>query len=748
MGQEANASIDPSKYNSKSKDAVVVFPATTLQAANGKKVTVTNALTTDLPPMLFVGLNYAATDVPEGANWEESDGAQAYKFSHRASDQPDLINADPGNGKKIVHDLRKPEFLRSLLDWVWRRLDLGNDASSSEGPSFGAIKAAWDWQWPIIHAWQADPMGPEEQWAQCFSEVFDGLAYNGHANAYRFNLTEENAWDTYVFSRIQDKFLQHGKNTRTGRGRAIVKWDDIKTIPQMTDEQWSKREWIQNDDPAAPITSTCNFIITYVVVTRGFRIENEAKEHGEIGCSAGFTTGLSAGPIGDDAPDGTGRVPAFSWRWFANRGEEPTIADCVKKYGTPIPGSVCTYHPYHKVLSKNLSLPGIKVEPKAVDESDADAVKKAKLEADQKTQSAFTTAMYEIAKNTEGQEGKLEEARKNWMAAHGKSEGDPGVVSGSITGQPYGSHINVVFRLHQKKDRVQIYQPGSGRHSSVAISAEGPIKRAAYPFNDECMSEGAAEQTLGSAVRPYSNGVGIAVPAPHLPEQITALKKARPIGLVRLVLTTRKEVAKIGANDILFVSRIQQMYGRQTHQNFTIARLLWSLRNTPGFTDVQPWWVVYLPWGDLAKAMWAYGSREMKLTDFVAKYRSGTPGGLVFGVDYVDSQLLTGNADPCGTVSRCAEVSSAPPMGDPNAGGTSINDSACPFPAFMRKTRLPLPPLPDGRPDTRGVLLPFLWTNDANQKGRLNDAFPWNATYIREDIAKDGAVPPPFAEDW
>ncbi len=37
---------------------------------------------------------------------------------------------------------------------------------------------------------------------------------------------------------------------------------------------------------------------------------------------------------------------------------------------------------------------------------------------------------------------------------------------------------------------------------------------------------------------------------------------------------------------------------------FSIARFMWSLRNSPYYADLQPFWAIYAPRGPLADVMW------------------------------------------------------------------------------------------------------------------------------------------------
>jgi hypothetical protein len=84
------------------------------------------------------------------------------------------------------------------------------------------------------------------------------------------------------------------------------------------------------------------------------------------------------------------------------------------------------------------------------------------------------------------------------------------------------------------------------------------------------------------------------------------LKKARPLGLVRLALVNRD------TDDVYFVSRLLRMYGNDPTLNFPITKYLWSLRCLPGYGTVQVWWVIYIPMrGRLVDNMLA-GRRTLK----------------------------------------------------------------------------------------------------------------------------------------
>lgn len=337
----------------------------------------------------------------------------------------------------------------------------------------------------------------------------------------------------------------------------------------------------------------------------------------------------------------------------------------------------------------------------------------------------------------------------NAVKAHNAANDKLPEFGATVSGQRNGSHINAILRIHRDGKHAQTFEAGAGRLAYYMMEREH--KAAALKHHKDVIMDSRTETMLGPN-NDKRNGVGYALPAPDLKAQVEALKKTRPVGLLRLVLTVRSTTpVTSGVEDVLFVSRIQRSYGDATHQNFSVSRLMWSLRNTPGFTNIQPWWIVFLPRANVAKAMWAQGAREVKLSQIIADQKK--KDGLVISVDYIDSLILTNMADPCGAVTRYAETKSSPPDGDPRAGATAISLSGQPIPKFFRD---PLPGKSFSGQQGR-VILPQLWglptmVNDKGQVvqtyAKVGNVLAWNDSYLRSDIQMDRAVPAQFTEEW
>jgi hypothetical protein len=196
-----------------------------------------------------------------------------------------------------------------------------------------------------------------------------------------------------------------------------------------------------------------------------------------------------------------------------------------------------------------------------------------------------------------------------------------------------GSHIQGILRVHASGEKVQVFDTGIGAHlgllkktksEAVVPEAGGGLTADGYrhplvaSFDRSATSHEASGAQIGSGVGNSFGGMGVPGPSPvDLGAQTEWLRGARPVGLVRFAITIGPKGKNLTKNDVLYVSPLRPMYGPAASENFPISRLLWSLRNTPGFSDFRPWWLVYAPKGMLARAMWAEDGRSMSLGDFV-----------------------------------------------------------------------------------------------------------------------------------
>lgn len=187
-----------------------------------------------------------------------------------------------------------------------------------------------------------------------------------------------------------------------------------------------------------------------------------------------------------------------------------------------------------------------------------------------------------------------------------------------------GNHIWFVLRVHKDGSAFQAFDVSSGGMLAhlTPSGSEAILKRS----GEDIHADGYRLTGLGSGEGRQLAGIGILPPldAAKISEQASFARGARPIGLARLVISERVRVVgkKVYSgladkNQILYVSPLVPMYGPNPDQNYPISKLMWAIRNTPGFSDLQVWWCVCAPQGLLAKSMWAEGSRSMTLRKFI-----------------------------------------------------------------------------------------------------------------------------------
>ncbi|WP_437528272.1 hypothetical protein WME79_44615 [Sorangium sp. So ce726] len=210
-----------------------------------------------------------------------------------------------------------------------------------------------------------------------------------------------------------------------------------------------------------------------------------------------------------------------------------------------------------------------------------------------------------------------------------------------------GSHIHYVLRVHKDKQLVQLMDTGNGANFWAKIKRERPGRGALVEYMQAGIVDGSAQNKVGPGQMLGFCGMGVTPPPPEdLGEMAGFIKKARPIGLFRLVVTRRASKAALTLDDVLYVSRLARMYGSSPEENYTIAQMLWAIRNTPGFTNLQPWVIFFIPRGVLARSMWAHGGREMTLSMFMSEVAPsqedfGKARSLVFYKHYLPAVAIT-----------------------------------------------------------------------------------------------------------
>ncbi|WP_437875247.1 hypothetical protein [Sorangium sp. So ce513] len=468
---------------------------------------------------------------------------------------------------------------------------------------------------------------------------------------------------------------------------------DGELLANPVGPRWKEQE---NTDPAVPIVVACQQLATYGALTRGFRIEHLDG----IGYAAQFATGgfaiFSGKPAtaGDEPPPQGGRwyslLPASSGQ--AEGDPPPPVAyedlltvDRARQLSPPIaPGTIFVFDPdagaqkvtlylsryedeciREKILLKHFAArktPGVqdvespytqqdRIAPDYQQELDLVRPKESPvllreiriLEQQKLTKFAEqkrAEMQAKLAKDLAEWERQKELARDTKTKA----------VIIDLTKQLDGSHIHYVLRVHKDKPLVQLMDTSNGINFWAKIKAErreSPGRAALMETMKLGIVDGCAQSKIGPGTALGFCGMGVTPPPPEdLGEMAAFIRKARPIGLFRLVLTRRPGKAVMTPDDVLYVSRLARMYGSSPEQNYTIAQMLWGIRNTPGFTNLQPWVIFFIPRGVLARSMWAHGGREMTLSMFMSevaprKEEFGKTQKLILNTHYVPAVAIT-----------------------------------------------------------------------------------------------------------
>ncbi|MDC3982884.1 hypothetical protein [Polyangium jinanense] len=523
------------------------------------------------PPRLVVCLNHTETDIPEGA-----------------------IGAGPYLESEL--DKEKPETLGAILAWIEERLHRSLDEAWA-----GPAGKNEDW----------DASEGEEAWARALSEIVFGMRYGGPGQAYFQN----SKWDSYIFSRIQRRSVDFEEACKARKDATFPATHlEIQAYKVKLAKNNRKLEevMVENTDPAVSIACACQHLTTYGVLTRGFTLEQHLD-------GANLAASQNKGkPLFDEKNGG---------RWYPTNlahlrvpvatGIEPmpkakgAPADSTQVIPVPLrPGSAYCYNPFGDAKYTTAWVPPHWV---TVDEKGVPQLKKEHREQ----------ALNDLPEKTsqlKDQQYLHEDTESNVSVQKTVLSSDPSLanipaenfsvqVDVPVSGQRKGSHIHLVLRISKDKKKVQLLDTTNGH----------PLdEHMAHTLMDPVSKAGIYDGNFISQVYQGNTFCGLGVP-PEPPEDLLDMaefiRSARPIGLLRLVITERVPPAKMTDDHILYVSKMFRMYGDNDEENFHISRCVWALRNMPGFTKLQGWFIIYTPQGELARMMWEHGARKRKLAE-------------------------------------------------------------------------------------------------------------------------------------
>ena len=566
----------------------------------------------DQPPRLAVCLN----DTPVEPDREKL----------RATDE----TADPpGNKLKDSAKILTPEVVTKVLTWIGTRLDEGlNDA----------------WAGPAGKNDEFNLMDGEEKWARAFSEMFLGCPYGGPGEMYRLARFQQKAdGDILFYQRLQAKFW---------------KWEDVMARRGIKRPKgWAPpadADKVTNTDPAYSIVVACQQLATYVVVSRGFSVEEDMS-----------AVGLAAHDDSDReiyAKDGA--------KWYPTRGTGAVSGDTLcnvqaasKLDVPPRPGTVYVYDPMMYVTVKTFYL---KDEEAFQMDNGQFVLKDGQKVQDLKKQNAVARQALELA----FKKGRTAEQDISLDSSGNLSQGGPGLspYPRTISGQLSGSHAAAALRYFKLKTGAKADRPVGQLFDTNALASMVND----YPSHSLFQSVKYNGIFDGNFYEAMPNGyklIGMGVPpdAERIGDEADWLAKARPVGLARLVLLRRPDenakTGPLGIDDVIYVSRLLRMYGDEEDQNYGYARYIWSLRNIPYYKNFQPYWVLFIPRDTLADAMWFMGVRGKSVDDLnvdaqvikslraastttTSTSASTTPGTLVPQQDYLPVVAITTSIAP------------------------------------------------------------------------------------------------------
>jgi hypothetical protein len=422
---------------------------------------------------------------------------------------------------------------------------------------------------------------PEEKWARGISEMLFGIKYGGPGVQYFNYFAGAMPWNMYLFLRVAPYFNSEPQFVN----------GSLKLLPSQSYWGWRRVDWGVpedsiasgvNTDPASSLFCACQHLTTYAQITRG---------HNWFGVMGG-EIGASRESIG---------LPMFrnyQNGWIPASGRNASMADtsalipvsAALANGSFGPGSVYIYDPNRFMQKVTLWMN---------DEDKKAASPNPSPNVDKLTQQWIFN---EHVKETSDQIWKDSRFSK---AAHGGAPFDYPLV-----GQRGDAHAQFVLRVDKNAQKAQLLNTAINQ---VDLNKDAVRLRLLKNYSNfgsgGFNGDGKFLASIGSAS--YFVGIGNAEGGQTDPANLAAatnsMLNARPVGLARLVVMFRNEPD----GDPVFVSRMLCTWGRGgPRQNYTIARLVHSLRDLPGRKNLQAFWMVYIPTGSFAYAMWKHGARN------------------------------------------------------------------------------------------------------------------------------------------
>lgn len=525
--------------------------------------------------------------------------------------EPDRTAAGDGTWKLPDGENVTSDHLTDIVEWVCDMLE--DDAA------FASVWETPAGAHPNPTELAANPQGRnEETWARLVEQLFLGSAYSGPniAAAFPSKGTVGGRAYRYIFERFCGS---------SSSGEPVI------------------------DDPAYSLLVACQHLTTYGAVSRGVTFDKDLAGVGipasQAACSLPIfkDAWYSPAPIRVD-----GKPEKFASITSVEAHDGNAAAAKASGFG---PGTIYTYNPARfteflltEVHARDLlrdkqgnpvhdpdsGLPI--VAPRAAQEKILEAQQAVK-DAD-RARAAGTQVAGGLMKvklptpeKTDTIEGMRDEVAPviDDTSEADRNASDIFTAKLPMRVQLDGSHVSMILRRYTTsggKVAVQLLDTSAHRGGvgTVPLSDYRMFERLSQ-YRGIYASEGHTKipaGTLGNFV-----GMGTLPPIKHPSTIFDNMRKARPVGLARLVIARRQggRPDGIGATlikeeDIYFISKMILMWSADSEtRNFNQSRLLWSLRNTPWRQDIQAFWIVYGPCGPLAEVMWEAGARDRTLEE-------------------------------------------------------------------------------------------------------------------------------------
>ncbi len=216
-----------------------------------------------------------------------------------------------------------------------------------------------------------------------------------------------------------------------------------------------------------------------------------------------------------------------------------------------------------------------------------------------------------------------------------------------LNAQVDGSHIGMVLRKFTFKSGpkagkvgVQLLDTSAKTQRALAGKTNAEQKASKDRLNREYVmwsrmsNQGIFAAEGMSSIEHYGGkgkfvGCGSLPPLRDPKATLDFVKQARPVALARLVVTVSEHPnpkapwngKNVTDHDVLFISRMVRAWGASPTANYHLSRYLLSLRNTPRHKNLQAYWMVFAPRGELAEVMWEQGARKLSVDAMVAEAR-------------------------------------------------------------------------------------------------------------------------------